>query len=571
MIRNWTILRFFDIMGKSKKERSFMSKIKMFALGGLNEIGKNMYIVEVDNDIYVFEAGLKYADDSLLGIDYIISDYEYLIKNKDRIVGIFITHGHDEQMGALADILADLPNVAIYSTAFTLEIIRQDLEEEGITNANLKELKLHKKVTFGKNSIFPVRVSHSIPDSVMYVLYTEDGAIVFTGNYVIDPSMMGAFSADIGKIAYVGKQGVLCFLGESLYASKKGFTSPSHRAREIIREVINKHDGRILINIMQAQIYRIQELLEEVKKTNRNVVIMGKKLESIILKAIDYHYISFDKERIKSIHHVTDSGVIVIVSNEREMPYSNMKRIIRGYDKFITLTEEDTVVFASPIYDSIEVTSTQVFDNIAKIGCNLIVLSKKQYRSPHASAEDIMLMVDMLKPKYYFPITGEYRDQVENARLAYRLGIKEENVFLKLNGDVVVLENGNYVDTNEKVKVDELLIDGKQAGDVGDLVLKDRELLGENGIVIVTTTLDKATKKVLAGPEILTRGFIYVKDNSDLIEEASKISLEVVNSFINPNYIDFNKIKLGIRDKLGKYFYQQTSSKPMIIVVVQEV
>ena len=399
-----------------------MSKIKMFALGGLNEIGKNMYVVEVDNDIYVFEAGLKYADDSLLGIDYIIPNYDYLIQNKDRIVGIFITHGHDEQMGALADILGTLKEVPVYATAFTLDIIRQDLEEEGIVDAKLNELKLHRKVTFGKNSIFPIRVSHSIPDSVMYVLYTEDGALVFTGNYVIDPSMMGAFNSDIGKIAYVGKQGVLCVLGESVYASRNGFTSPSHRARDIIREVLNKNEGRILVNIMQAQIYRIQELLEEVKKTNRNVVIMGKKLESIILKAIDYHYISFDKTRIKNIHSVNEPGVIVIVSNEREVPYSNMKRIIKGYDKFVTLTEEDTVVFASPIYDSIEVTSTQVFDSIAKIGCNLVVLSKRQYRSPHASKEDIMLMINMLSPKYYFPIIGEYRDQVENRSEERRVG-----------------------------------------------------------------------------------------------------------------------------------------------------
>ncbi len=260
-----------------------MSKIKMFALGGLNEIGKNMYVVEVDNDIYVFEAGLKYADDSLLGIDYIIPNYDYLIQNKDRIVGIFITHGHDEQMGALADILGTLKEVPVYATAFTLDIIRQDLEEEGIVDAKLNELKLHRKVTFGKNSIFPIRVSHSIPDSVMYVLYTEDGALVFTGNYVIDPSMMGAFNSDIGKIAYVGKQGVLCVLGESVYASRNGFTSPSHRARDIIREVLNKNEGRILVNIMQAQIYRIQELLEEVKKTNRNVVIMGKRQLTITI------------------------------------------------------------------------------------------------------------------------------------------------------------------------------------------------------------------------------------------------------------------------------------------------
>ena len=248
-----------------------------------------------------------------------------------------------------------------------------------------------------------------------------------------------------------------------------------------------------------------------------------------------------------------------------------MKRILRGTDKFITLSEEDTVVFASPVYDNTEVISTKIYDEVAQKGCNLIILSKKQYRSPHASSEDILMMINMLHPKYYFPIIGEYRYQVENARLAYKLGMNEDNVLLKLNGDVVKFVNGERVETGEKIKVDELLIDGKQGGDIGDLVLKDRELLGENGIVIVTATLDRQSKKILAGPEILTRGFVYVKENTDLIEEASKISLEVINNFINPNYVDFNKIKLGIRDKLGKYFYQQTGSKPMIIIVVQEV
>ena len=548
-----------------------MSKIKMFALGGQNETGKNMYVIEVDNDIFVFEAGLKYSEDASLGIDYIIPNYDYLKENKDRIVGIFITHGHEEQMGALADILVDLPDVKVYATKYTVYIIKKLLEEENMSTKNILEIPLHRNISFGKNSVFPIRVSHSTPDAVMYVLYTNDGAIVFSGNYVIDPSMMDCFNSDIGKIAYVGKQGVLCFLNESVYADKKGFTSPSHRASDVIRETINKHEDRILFNIMQAQIFRIQEILDEVMKTDRNVVVMGKRLEEIIIDSIDMGYVKFDKSRIKNIKSVNEKGIIVLISNEREMPYSNIKRILRGTDKFITLTPEDTVVFASPVYDNIEVSSTKVFDAVAQKGCNLKILSKKQYRSPHASSEDILMMINMLHPKYYFPITGEYRYQVENARLAYKLGMPEENVFLKLNGDVIKIVNGNVVDSNEKIKTDELLIDGKQAGDIGDLVIKDRELLGENGIVIVTTTLDKSTKKVLAGPEILTRGFIYVKDNPTLIEESSKISSEVIKEFTTPNYVDFNKIKLGIRDKLGKYFYQETGSKPMIIIVVQEV
>ena len=548
-----------------------MSKIKMFALGGQNETGKNMFVIEVDKDIFVFEAGLKYSEDNSLGIDYIIPNYDYLIENKERIVGIFITHGHEEQMGALADILYDLPDIKVYGTKFTIHIIKKMLEEENISTDNLIELQLHKNVAFGKNSIFPIRVSHSTPDACMYVLYTADGAIVISGNYVIDPSMLGCFSSDIGKIAYVGKQGVLAFLNESVYADKQGFTSPSHRARPIIRETIHKNEGRILINIMQAQIFRIQEIFDEVLKTDRNIVIMGRKLEEIVLECIDMGYLKFDKNRIKNINKVNEDGIIVLISNEREAPYSNIKRILRGTDRFITLTKDDTVVFASPVYDNIEVTSTRVFDEVAQHGCKLIILNKKQFRSPHASKEDILMMLNMLSPKYYFPITGEYRYQVENANLAYSIGYTEDNVFLKLNGEVITINNGKVEDTEEKIKCDEILIDGKQTRENDDLVLKDRELLGSNGIVIVTTTLDKNTKKVLAGPEILTRGFIYVKDNPELIEESSKISLEVINNIVNPNYVDFNKIKTGIRDSLGKFFYQETGSKPMIIIVVQEV
>lgn len=545
-----------------------MSKIKMFALGGLNEVGKNMYVVEVDKDIFVFEAGLKYADDQSLGIDYMLPNYDYLIANKNRIKGIFITHGHDNEIGSVCDVIRDIPDVKVFATKFSCEIIKQDLEEENMSFDNLHEIKVHQKIDFGKNSVFPIRVSHSIPDSVMYVLNTADGAIVFTGNYIFDPAMTGLYSTDMGKIAYVGKQGVLCLLNESIYAPKASFTSPSHRATNMVKEIINKHDKRIIFTIMQAQIFRIQEILDVISKTHRSIVIMGKRLENIIYRAIDLGFLNFDKDRIKNIHHINDENIIILMSNEREASFQNMQRAIKGFDKFLTLTPDDLVVLASPIYDSQEVKATKVRDDLAKIGIETVVLKA---RSLHSSAEDIMMMINMLNPKYYFPVSGEYRQQVENANLAYRLGMSEDNVFLKLNGQVVEIVDGKAYDNGEVVKTDEILVDGKQSGDIGDLVLKDRELLGSNGIVFITVTLDKDTKKILAGPEILTRGFIYVKDNTDLINEALKKCHDVIEESTTPQYVDFNKVKVGIRDRLGKFFYEQTSSKPMIIVNVQEV
>lgn len=548
-----------------------MSKIKIFGLGGLNEIGKNMYVVEVDEDIFVFDAGLKYADDKMLGVDYIIPGFSYIKDNINRVKGIFITHGHDEQMGALCDFLKELPSLKVYATRFTLEIIKEELESENLKNINIVEIKPHKKVKFGKNAIFPISLTHTVPDTVGYVLYTENGAIVYTGNFIFDSTMLGAYKTDIGKLAYVGKQGVLCLLSESLYADRPGYTAPHHRTASAISKVLNNTEGRILYNIYSAQLYRIQELFNEVTKTERKVVIMGKRLEKIILKAIDMKYVDFDKNRICSIHHINDDNVIAIISDEREKPFSNLQRIVRGYDKFIKITNKDTVVFASPIYDGMERTATNIFDEIAKIDANLIVLPMNKYLSHHASSEDLMLMINLIQPKYYFPVIGEYRHQFENGQLAQKVGIPKENVILNLNGEVACFENGKLVEKGMKVPVEDILIDGLAAGDVGELVLKDRELLSDNGIVIVTATLDKTNKEVLAGPEVLTRGFIFVKENIDLIKEAEKISLEVIKENIKPNYVDFTKIKSGIRDKVGKYFYDQTGCKPMILIVIGEV
>ncbi len=546
-----------------------MSKIKIFALGGLNEIGKNMYVIEVDDEIYVFEAGLKYADDKMLGVDYIIPNYDYLINNKNRIRGLFLSHGHDEQMGAIPDIIHDLPDLRIYGTKFTLELLQEELNDENL-KANLIELKPHKKIKVGKNYLFPISLSHSVPGSVGYVLYTNDGAIFYTGHFVFDPSMQGSYKTDIGKLAYVGKQGVLCLLSESLYADKVGYTSPKHRSYSYLKEIINKYNSRILINIFQGQFYRMQELFNAVTDADRKIVILGKKLESSLIKAINDGYINFNKSRIGNIHHL-DNNSIVIVSDEREKPFSNIKRIVRGYDKFITLNEEDTIVFASPVYDGMERSATNLFDEIAKKGCNLITMSDKNFYSLHASSEDLMLMLNLMQPKYYFPVNGEYRHQVANSDVAKLMGMKEENIILNLNGDVTTFIDGNLVYDNEKIKVDDILIDGKTVGDVGELVIKDREMLGENGIVLVVAIIDKLTKKILSGPEIVTKGFVYVKENNDLINEAEKMALDIIKNNTKVSYIDYNKTKNEIRDKIGKYFYQETESKPIILIMMQEV
>ena len=548
-----------------------MSKTKIFALGGLNEDGKNMYVIKVDSDIFIFDAGLKYASDKLLGVDYIIPSFDYIKENIKNIKGLFITHGHEKNMGAACDIIREVPNLKVYATKFTADMLRKELEDNNIEFKNLIEIDPHKKINFGKNSIFPVRLTHSIPDNVGYALNTKDGTIFYTGNYVFDATMLGSYKADIGKLAYIGKQGVLCLLGESMYADKIGYTSPKNRIDKLIKDTLNKTEDRIIVNVFTAHVSRIEELFNEVAKTTRRIVVMGHKLQGIINDIIDKHYIKFDKDRIGDLSNINDKDAVILISNEREKPFMNLNRIINGYDKYVKIKNTDTILFLEPINDYNEKLAIKVIDDISKLGASVVTMSRKDNLLHHASSEDIMLMLDLMNPKYYMPVIGEYRHMVANANAASHIGMKKENIILKQNGDVVNIVNGELKNTTEHIKVDDVLIDGNSSQDIGELVLKDRELLSDNGIVIICATLDKKTKEILAYPEVLTRGFIYVKESTDLIEEMKRISLEIINENTVDNYVEYNKIKTNVRERLSHYLYEETGCKPMIITVVQEV
>ena len=548
-----------------------MSKIKIFAFGGLNENGKNMYAIDVDNDLFIFDAGLKYADDKMLGVDYIISDFKFLEDNIKRIKGIFLTHAHEKYMGAVCDIVRNIPNINIYATKFTCDTLKREFSDQEIKFSNLHLIIAHKKINFGKNSIFPIGLTHSVPDTVGYVLNTEDGAIVYTGNFVFDSSVSGSYKTDIGKLAYIGKQKVLCLLSESEYADRVGYTAPNNRVSNDVRDVLLHNDGRILITLLTNHISRLQELFTEVSKTHRKIVLMGKKLQNLVNYVIDEGYVSLNKDQIGNLNNIEDSDSVILISNENEKPFMNLERIVNGYDKYVKIKETDTVFYLEPIQVGMEKKATKLADDISKIGANVITLSSKDHLLNHASQEDLMLMINLMNPKYYFPVIGEYRHMIENANIAYSMGIPKENIILKLNGEVATIENGTLSEEKEIIETNELLIDGNSTKDIGELVLKDRELLSDNGIVIICTTLDKKTKEIKAGPEVLTRGFIYVKESTEMIEKMKEISLEVINSNISNNYVEFNKIKNGIREELGKYLYSETECKPMIITVITEI
>ena len=548
-----------------------MANIKIMSLGGLNENGKNLYTVSINDKILIFDCGIKYAPDKMYGVDYVIPDFTYLVENKNKIVGLFLTHPHFENMGALTDLISLIPNLKVYASKFTTRIIEYVCSEENVEIKNLITILPHRKIDFKEFSVFPFNVTHSCPESFGYSINTEDGAIIYMSDFIVDSTMNGQYDMDIGKLAYIGKQGVLCLMAESLFSEKKGFTSPYHKLEGFFKKVVDRNKGRIIFSVLPLHIYTVQEIFNALADKNRKVVIMGKELHSIVNICVKHGYLNIKEELLGNLTDLKSENTVILVSNDRESPYANINRLINNRDKFITLEKTDTICFAEPSYDAYEKIIVKLMNELAVLGVNIETIPKENSVRYHASSEDLMLIMKLFNPKYYMPIKGEYRYQVGNAALAEKIGIPKENILLKENGSIVEFDNGEYIENFDKYFVDDILIDGKSSEDVGELVLKDREMLSANGLVLISATLKKSTKELLIGPEVMTRGFVYDKESNEIIDEIKNISIQTINENIYNKYADYTKIRNEIREKISNYLYKETKCKPVILTVIQEV
>jgi len=548
-----------------------MAKIKIMSLGGLNENGKNLYTVSINDKILIFDCGIKYAPDKMYGVDYVIPDFTYLVENKNKIVGLFLTHPHFENMGALVDLISLIPNLKVYASKFTSRIIEYVCEEENVKIKNLITINPHRKIDFKEFSVFPFNVTHSCPESFCYAVNTEDGAIIYMTDFIVDSTMNGNYDMDIGKLAYIGKQGVLCLMAESLFSEKKGFTSPLHKLEGFFKKVVDRNKGRIIFSVLPLHIYTIQEIFNALEGKNRKVVIMGKELHSIVNICVKHGYLNIKDDMLGNLTDLKTENTVILVSNDRESPYANISRLINNRDKFITLEKTDTICFAEPSYDAYEKIIVKLMNELAVLGVNTETIPKENSVRYHASSEDLMLIIKLFNPKYYMPIKGEYRYQVGNADLALKVGISKDNILLKENGSIVEFDNGEYKDNFEKYFVDDILIDGKSSEDVGELVLKDREMLSANGLILISATLNKSTKELIIGPEVMTRGFAYDKDSNDIIDQIKEISISTIDENIHNKYADYTKIRNDIREKISAFLYKETKCKPVILTVIQEV
>lgn len=548
-----------------------MSKINIMALGGLGENGKNMYCIEVDDDIIVFDCGFKYPDETMYGIDFVVPDFEYLKNNESRVKALFISHGHMDNMGAVNDFARLFPEVPIYGSSTSLLMVKYVLEEAGIKEKNFVHVKDFENVVLDKCSVFAIPLTHSAPGHFGFAINTKQGIIFYATDFIFDQSAREHFKTDIGKLAYLGKQGVLCMLGESLQASNQGHTSPNHRLNSVLSEFLDGASRRAFVMVYSSNIARIQEILDESTASGRKVVIFGRRLTDSVNRGIDNKIIDFDKKSLISVFDLekhNKENLTIIVSGERDRPFSGMKRILSGRDKFLSISSEDSVLIAAKPVPNTELEATEITNDLYRTGASITMVGKKEVAGNHASKEDVLMMLNLLNPKFFIPIKGEYRHQVAAKNVALIKGMSEENILVLDNGERITFENKEIVDKNS-FKVGDVLVDGSTISE-GEVVLKDRELLKENGIVIVSCALNLKGKKIVAGPEIVTRGFIYIKENKEYIEELKNVAREIIEADLSASS-SYNEIQKSIRDNMSKYIYNEKGRRPMIITMLQTV
>lgn len=545
-----------------------MNKIKIFALGGLGENGKNMYCIDIDDEIIIFDVGFKYPDETMYGIDTVVPDFTFLRENAKRIKALFLSHGHMDNAGAINNFVSIFPNVPIYCSEPTKMLVNHILDEAGLKSENINVIERFANISFGNYSVFALPLTHSAPDNYGFAINTKQGIIFYATDYIFDHSAKEMFATDIGKLAYLGKQGVLCLLTESLQASKTGHTSPQHRIGDLLEDFFEGAGKRAFVMLYSSNFYRIQEVLDESKSVGRKVVIYGKRLTELVNNGIENGFFEFDKNDLVSIFNVDklEEEVTIIVSGERDRPFSGMARIVSGKDKYLKLTSEDSVLIAATPVPNTELEATDITNEIYKSGASVKIINKKIARGSHASKEDVLLMLDLLKPKYLIPIKGEYRHQIAVKKAALSTRFEEDNILMMDNGNVVEFEN-KQVKRGNDVYVGDVLVDGHTISE-GDVVLKDRELLKENGIVIVSCALNFKTKKIVAGPEIVTRGFIHIQENKEYIEDLKNQCRKIINDSLEASAA-YNEIQKSLREQLSSYIYDEKGRRPMIITMFQ--
>lgn len=554
-----------------KKEKD---KIKIIPLGGTNEIGKNLTVIEYKEEIIVIDCGLKFPDDEMFGIDVVIPDVSYLVKNKERIKGIFITHGHEDHIGALPYVLKQI-NVPVYGTNLTLGLIKIKLKEHGLLNTTvLNPVQAKDVIKLDKISVEYIQVNHSIADACAIAVHTPMGAVVHTGDFKVDYTPVDGKVIDLPRFAELGKKGVVCLLADSTNVELKGFTVSETTVGDSFKRIFHGVKGRIIISTFASNIHRLQQIIDAGVEQGRKIAISGRSMENIIPTASELGYLKINEKDFitpNEVRKYPENQVLVITTGSQGEPMAALSRMANGVHRQIQIKAGDTVVFSSspipgnekPIFDTI--------NKLYKMGAEVVYGSLAEIHvSGHAKQEEIKLMHALTRPRHFIPVHGEPRHLREHRDLAIRLGQRPNNIVMPENGDVIEVSR-NSIQKTGTVNSGHILVDGLGVGDVGKIVLRDRKLLSEDGILTVVVTMEKESGLVIAGPDIISRGFVFVKEAEHLMEGGRLLVKEVLNECEDKKITDWNIIKTMIKDALKNYLYEKTKRKPMILPIIMEI
>jgi ribonuclease J len=547
-------------------------KLQIFALGGVGEIGKNMYVVEYENDIIVIDSGLKFPEEDMLGIDIVIPDITYLEENKDRVRGIIITHGHEDHIGGLPYVLRRI-QVPVYATKLTLGLIDHKLKEANMLN-NTKRILISAKseIKLGCFDLSFFKTSHSIPDSVGVCVDTPEGVVVHTGDFKFDYTPMNDEAADLSKMAQIGERGVLALLSDSTNSERPGYTRSEKEVGRAIAEQFYKADGRIIVATFASNIHRIQNVFDAAAKNDRKVAIVGRSMVNVVQIAISLGYLNVAENIIidtEQINKLPAEKVAILSTGSQGEPMSALTRMAKATHRQVEIVPGDTVIFAATPIPGNEKFVSRTIDQLFKSGARVVYGQEGVHVSGHGSQEELKLMLNLMKPKFFIPIHGEFRMLRQHGKLAEATGVPSENVFLIENGDVVEISEGN-ARLGAKVPAGNVLIDGLGVGDVGNIVLRDRKLLSQDGILMVVVTLSKQNGTIVSGPDMVSRGFVYVRESEELMDESIKLVTATLTRCMSENKSEWSTLKTSVRDALGRFLYDQTRRRPMILPIIME-
>ena len=553
--------------------RTKKSKVKLIPLGGLGEIGKNITAIEYENEIIVIDCGLSFPDNEMYGIDLVIPDISYLLENREKVKGIFITHGHEDHIGALPYILKEI-NVPVYATKFTLSLIESKLIEFNmVSSCSLNEITLKEPIKTEHFACEFIRTCHSIADSCSLAITTPQGVIFHTGDFKIDYTPVDGEVIDLQRISEIGKRRVLLLMADSTNATREGFTISETIIGQNLTRLFRNAKGRVIVATFSSNVHRVQQVINSSITYGRKVAFSGRSMEKISQIAMDLGYLKVPKNtiiKLDDIHKYPDNKVTIITTGSQGEPMSALARIASGNHKKIALKERDYIIIsASPIPGNTKLI-TKLIDVLISKGAEVIYDAMEEVHvSGHACREELKLIHSLIKPKYFVPVHGEYRHLKEHAELAKSLGMDEKNIFLLDNGDVLEL-TGKKAVKSKSVHTGTVYVDGSGVGDVGNIVLRDRKVLSQDGILTTVLAIDKEAKEIISGPDIISRGFVYVKDSNDLLNEATDLIKREVEYCLDNDILDWYSIKSKIKSSLGQFLYTKTKRKPMIIPVIVE-